>query len=204
MTKKIIIGIALLLCVVLGAWVTSWWYKSTALKVQEDSQVLLQQIQQVCKLTAVEGYFSEVYDYSDYWGYDLSIFRRKALIRVKAKVSVGYDMEKVKIDSDPLHKTVYIRNFPEPTILSIDHDLDYYDITEGVFNSFSAEDYTKISGKAKAYIRDQALKSPLLDNARNQRNKLFEALRVMIENAGWKLVVEEAPKTGPAGIPGGK
>lgn len=194
MTKKIIIGVALLLCVALGVWATRWYYQSLAIKVQEDSQLLLQQIQQVYKLTAVEGYFSEVYDYSDYWGYDLSIFRRKALIRVKAKVSVGYDMEKVTFDSDPLNKTIYIRNLPEPTILSIDHDLDYYDITEGVFNSFTADDYTKISGKAKAYIHDQALKSPLLDNARQQREKMFAALRVMIDNAGWKLVVEDAPK----------
>lgn len=194
MTKKIIIGVALLLCVALGVWATRWYYQSLAIKVQEDSQVLLQQIQQVYKLTAVEGYFSEVYDYSDYWGYDLSIFRRKALIRVKAKVSVGYDMEKVTFDSDPLNKTIYIRNLPEPTILSIDHDLDYYDITEGVFNSFTADDYTKISGKAKAYIQDQALKSPLLENARQQREKMFAALRVMIDNAGWKLVVEDAPK----------
>ncbi len=192
MTKKILLGAGFALCIALGIFATRWYYRTTALKAQEDSQVLLQQVQNVCKLTTVEGYFSEVYDYSDYWGYDLSIFRRKALIRVKARVAVGFDMEQVRMDADPQLKTVYIRNMPEPTILSIDHDLDYYDITEGVFNSFTAEDYTKISGKAKAYIRDQALRSPLIDNARSQRNRLFDALRITIEQAGWALVVEQA------------
>lgn len=191
MTKKILIGGGLVLCLLLGVLATRWYYSTTERKSLEDSQVLLQQVQNVCKLTTVEGYFSEVYDYTDYWGYDLSIFRRKALIRVKAKVAVGYDLEKMKIDTDPKLKIVYIRNIPEPSILSIDHDLDYYDITEGVFNSFTAADYTKISGKAKAYIRDQALKSPLMENARSQSNRLFDALKIMIESAGWQLEIEQ-------------
>ena len=65
-------------------------------RLTEQSQVLMEKIKTVAKLVTVEGYFSEVYDYQDYWNYDVSMFRKKALIRVKAKVSVGYDLSKMK------------------------------------------------------------------------------------------------------------
>ncbi|NTW34279.1 MAG: DUF4230 domain-containing protein, partial [Bacteroidetes bacterium] len=72
---------------------------------------------------------------------DVSFFTKKALIRVKARILAGFDFEKVKISVDEKSKTVTISNIPPPQILSMEHDLDYYDITEGIFNSFSTEDY---------------------------------------------------------------
>ena len=111
------------------------------LRSEESAQVLLERVQTVAKLITVEGYFSEVYDYKDYYAYNLSPFRKKALIRVKAKVSVGYDLSRVEFETRPDEKVIIVRNLPEPEILSIDHDLDYYDISQGMFNSFSAQDH---------------------------------------------------------------
>jgi hypothetical protein len=37
-------------------------------------------------------------------------------------------------------------------LISLDHTLDYYDISEGTFNSFSAEDYNKINNDVKEHI----------------------------------------------------
>jgi hypothetical protein len=80
---------------------------------------------------------------------------------------------------------------PEPQILSIDHTLDYYDISEGLFSSFTPEDYTRINQRAKDLIRDQALKSKLMPAAREQADKMLELIGFMVESAGWKLVVAE-------------
>ncbi|MBP7184461.1 MAG: DUF4230 domain-containing protein, partial [Saprospiraceae bacterium] len=63
---------------------------------QESADVLLEKIKYVSKLVTVEGYFSELYNYKDYWQYDWWPFQRKALIRVKAKVSAGYDLSQMK------------------------------------------------------------------------------------------------------------
>jgi hypothetical protein len=78
---------------------------------------------------------------------------------------------------------------PKPQILSIDHTLDYYDISEGLFSSFSPEDYTRINQRAKDLIRDSALRSNLLSEADAQGAKMLDLMRFMIEGAGWKLVV---------------
>ena len=196
MSKLVIWVVLLALFFAAGVWVTRSYYASTAIKSEEQAQVLLERVKTVCKLIAVEGYFSEVYDYKDYWGYDWSPFRKKALVRIKAKVSVGYDMENMQVTTDAATKTLRISKLPAPTILSIDHELDYYDITEGSFNAFTPEDYNRLNAKAKAYIEEQANKSNLFENATKQGNQTIETLRMLAEAAGWKLeITANAPQT---------
>ena len=158
-----------------------------ATQIEEESEVLLEKIRTVCKLVTVEGYFSEVYDYKDYWGYDFSPFRKKALIRVRATVSAGYDLGDLKVDMFPDRKLVVLSGFPDPEILAIDHEIDYYDITEGTFNSFSAADYTRLTQKAKAYIATRAEESALLESAEQQGDQILDLIELMVSSAGWEL-----------------
>jgi len=188
--KNIIIGILLLLLVVGGVWVKCNYIPADQPKIEEQSQVLLERIKKVSKLVTIEGYFSEIYDYKEYWGYDYSPFRKKALIRVKAKVSVGYDLKSMKLDAFPEEKKIVISNLPDPKIISIDHDLDYYDITEGSFNAFTKEDYNKMNKSAKEKVEKQALASDLLISAENQGNQVLETITFMVESAGWTVEYE--------------
>jgi hypothetical protein len=157
---------------------------------QEQSKVLLDKIREVTKLVTVEGNLSEIYNYKDYWGYDFFPFQKKVIILIDAKVSVGYDLQKMNLRSDALTKTLTISTLPAPEILSLEHDLKYYDISEGTFNSFSAKDYTELQGKAKDFIRQKAEESELKRRASTQGNKLVDMIRFMVEGAGWKLVIE--------------
>jgi hypothetical protein len=188
--KKIIWAVVLLLAFVLGILLTRWYFKKTQKVETEKATVLLEQIKQVAKLVTVEGYFSEIYDYKDYYGYDMSIFRKKALVKVKAKLSVGYDLEKMKITAMPETKTIRITGIPPAEILSIEHDLDYYDVQEGFFNSFTTEDYNKLNANAKEFIRQKALDSDLMRQAADQRNVVFETMRFMAESTGWEIEIE--------------
>ncbi len=157
---------------------------------QEQSKVLLDKISAVTKLVTIEGNLSEIYNHKDYWGYDIFPFQKKIIILVDAKVSVGYDLQKMNLRSDALTKTLIISALPEPEILSLDHNLKYYDISEGTFNSFTAKDYTELQGKAKDFIRQKAEESELKRSASAQGNKLIDMIRFMVEGAGWKLVIE--------------
>lgn len=195
--NKYLILFALLAVFAGGIFLTRWYFQRTATVERENGVVLLERIKQVAKLVTVEGYFSEIYDYQDYYGYDLSFFRKKALIRVKAKVSVGYDLEKMQITAKPETKTIFISGIPPAEILSIEHDLDYYDVQEGVFNSFSPEDYNKLNANAKEFIRKKALESDLIKTAAVQRNSLLETMKFMAESTGWRLEVEGA-QMGPS------
>ncbi len=161
---------------------------------QEQSKVLLDKIRAVTKLVTVEGNLSEIYNHKDYWGYDFFPFQKKIIILVDAKVSVGYDLQKMNLQSDALTKTLTISALPEPEILSLDHNLKYYDISEGTFNSFTAKDYTELQDKAKDFIRQKAEESELKRSASAQGNKLIDMIRFMVEGAGWKLVIENTSK----------
>jgi hypothetical protein len=178
----------ILLAFLVGGWL-SWHYFSSGPKGVEDSSVLLEKIQAVAKLSTVEGTFSEIYNYSEYQGYFTFFWDKKVLVRVRATVSAGYDLERMNMVADPVTKTIRISGLPKPEILSIDHTLDYYDISEGLFASFSPEDYTRVNQRAKDLIRDNAQKSTLLKEADIQGAKMLDLMRFMIEGAGWKLQV---------------
>ncbi|MBX2928995.1 MAG: DUF4230 domain-containing protein [Saprospiraceae bacterium] len=195
MTRKIIIGIGLTAVLIAGFWIGRSLYRQReADTAQVQSQVLLERIENVAKLITVEGYFSEIYDFKDYWRFDWAPFQRKALLRVKAKVSVGYDLSKMEVNARPEEKLIVISNLPDPEILSIDHDVDYYDINEGIFNSFTEADYTRMNRGAKKAIEEQALKSDLLLSAEKQAGDLLDLMRFMVESAGWRLEFERAPE----------
>jgi len=190
MTKKIIGLIGVLALIAAVFYGTKYYYTLGEVTAEEQSEVLLEKIKTVTKLVTIEGYFSEIYSYEDYWKYDIGLFQKRALIRVKGKVSVGYDLTKMDIEALPIEKTLIISNLPDPEIISIDHDLDYYDINEGTFNSFTAADYNKMNKNAKDKIKEQVGKSDLFLAAEKQSNDMLDLIRFMVEGAGWNLQFE--------------
>lgn len=160
-------------------------------KEKESADVVLEKISKVFKMVAVEGEVSEIYNYKAYQYWDIALLRKKALVRVKANVSIGYDLEGVDFVIDDSNKTITFNNFPEPEILYVEHDLDYYDIQESMFNEFSAEELSKINERAKEYAVNLIEKGPLFDKAKEQRQEIFDLLRDMWKQSGWTLVLEE-------------
>ncbi len=166
-------------------------------KSSEEAAVLLERIEKVAKLVTVEGHLSEVYDYKDYYGYDWGIFRKKALIRVKANVAVGYDLGNLKLSSNPTTKTIEMSSLPTPEILSIDHEIDYYDLSEGTFNTFSKDDLNRLNKQAKSYIEEVARQGRLIKEAEARGEEMLEMIKFLVEGAGWHLNITKAPSTTP-------
>lgn len=189
LTKTISI-IALFIIGISIAWFVGFKYSFVQKNISEDLDVVMNKVEKVSKWVTVEAYFSEIYDYKDYYYYDFSPLRKKALIRVKAKVSAGYDFSAFSMVTNDALKTITINNFPPPEILSVDHELDYYDISEGTFNSFTPEEYNELQKNAKDYITKKAAESNILKQAEDHKEELIEILKFTIEAAGWKLIVE--------------
>ncbi len=189
MAKNIAAIVALILVFGLGIFAAKKYYQFGETVAQQNSQVLLERMKSVAKVIAVEGYFSEIYTHEDYYNFDLSPFRKKALLRVKAKVSVGYDLENMKIEANDLTKIISISNVPDPEILSIDHDVDYYDIQEGTFNSFTEQELTDLNRRAKKFIEEKAQSDELglLPAAEEQKLKMLESLKMIANTAGYEV-----------------
>ena len=162
-------------------------------KTIENHEVLLEKIHTVLKLVTIEGDFSEIYDYKDYVVTDAWPFRKTAIIKVNAKVAVGYNLENLKVHIDETNRTVQITNFPEAEIISIEHDLEYYDMKQGLFNVITTEDVTQMSEQAKKFIEEKALKSELFNRVDQRQTEVEGMLGFIFQNTGWKLEVKANP-----------
>ena len=87
-----------------GIAVTALFYKNRYSRdTQVQSVILLEKIKHVCKLITVEGEFSEVFSHRDGKSlfFKLLQLEKKALLIIKAKVLVGFDLAKIADEDLP-------------------------------------------------------------------------------------------------------
>ena len=158
-------------------------------KVTAQSVILLDKIKKVCKFITVEGDFAEIYHYEDVKERFLKLVssKKKALVVINAKAYVGYDFDKIELTSNHKKKIVTISHFPQPEILSIETNINYYDKKDGYFNRFEATDLTNLSEEAKQHIRDKVPESGLYNVARKEALESLLLVENIVETIGWKL-----------------
>jgi len=191
---SLIKNILLILITVLACFgIYSIYHKMTTIKDVEEisSTILLERVEKVFKLVTVEGNFNEIYNYENHVFADIWPFRKKALVQVNAKVSVGYDFESVKFIVDEDNKTLTLDGDLYADILSIDHNVKSYDFESGLFNPISDRDITKMGAEAKEFIKEKAEGSDLYSQAEEQKAELLEMLDWIFQASGWELVTEE-------------
>lgn len=171
----------------------------------KQSAVLLEKIRAVSKLISVEGDFAEIYRYENQKEHFMRLFstKKKALIVIKARAHVGYDFKKLEISANPDRKTIILTKFPQPEVLSIEPELDFYDIRNGIFNAFTPEDLTALNREAKDHIRDKIPESGLMEAAGQEALQAIQVMEHIVGTIGWKLDYEALKLGGlPQALPG--
>ena len=190
MDTAIEILIGLILGAILSYWVYSLFRKKKRKEItRHQSTVLLEKIKSVCKLISVEGDFAEIYRYEQTKDQFLSLFKtkKKALVIINAKTQIGYDLSKILMHADTNRKTIVLTNFPEPEVLSITPEMEFYDIRNDLFNAFTPDDLTQITKEAKQHILDKVPESGLLDKARREALEAVLLIEKIVETIGWRL-----------------
>ena len=180
----IIIGVLL----TLGAVTVIKSYKKKQL-VNAQSTILLDKIKKVCKFITVEGDFAEIYHYEDVKQRFLKLItsRKKALVVINAKAHVGYDLSKIDLQADTEKKKIILKHFPQPEVLSIETNLNYYDKKDGYFNKFEANDLTDLHKEAKVHIQAKIPESGLIQVAQKEALETILLIETIVETIGWKL-----------------
>ena len=179
---------------ILGA-ITMYWMFSIFRKkkskelTEHQSTVLLEKIKSVCKLISVEGDFAEIYKYENTKERFLSLVssKKKALIVINAKAQIGYDLQKIFMHADNEKKKIILTNFPEPEVISIEPELEFYDIQNGLFNTFTPNDLTSLNKEAKKHILEKIPESGLMDTAKREAVEAVLIIEKIVETIGWKL-----------------
>jgi Protein of unknown function (DUF4230) len=184
----------LLLGIFLGSMIMFFAYKAFWLNrkrelVEKQSIILLDKIKAVAKLVVVEGEFSEIYHHENDKDYFFGMFssKKKALLLVKAKVHIGFDLKKVILDSDTFSKRIILKEFPQPEVLSFENNYKFYDIDNGIFNKFDSDEITKLNEDAKKFIMDKIPDSSLMQTAKKEALQTIKIMENIVETIGWKL-----------------
>ncbi|HEY9183907.1 MAG TPA: DUF4230 domain-containing protein [Salegentibacter sp.] len=157
-------------------------------RLEADTSLIQEQIKNVGKLVVTEGTFSQVYSYKDSRKFYLDIFsaQKKALIVVNAKATVAYDLGKLETEIDEENKIVRILSIPEEEI-TINPEIQYYDVTQDYLNQFKAEDHNKIRKRIEASIREKVDSSTLKTNAKNRLISELQKIYILTSTMGWTL-----------------
>lgn len=154
------------------------------------SQIIQEQLKNVSKLVVSEGYFSDIITYKDAKSLymDLLSAEKKAVVLVKAKATIGYDLKQIVFEANDANKTIVVSNIPKPE-LQINPSLTYYDLQQDYLNPFGAKDYNKISALVNERLKKQIAASTFEANA---QNRLLSELHTMFSKtplSGWVIVV---------------
>lgn len=186
--------VQILLGLLLGIFGSYWLFtvlrrKKSSESTEKQSVILLEKIRNVYKLVTVEGEFAEIYQYENVREHFLRLVssKKKALLVINAKVNVGFDLKKIEMKADPEAKKIILTAFPLPEVLSIEPDVKYYDIKEGLFNRFKTEDLSTLNQEAKEHILTKIPDSGLLDTARKEALDAVHMIESMVQAIGWKL-----------------
>lgn len=177
--------IGLLLGAALMFFINKSSKKSSEIKVTESSHTIVESIKKVFKIVCAEGQFNEMYNYEETKKI-LSFIpsTKKALVIIKAKVLIGFDFEQCVWETDEANRKINLLSFPEPKILSIEPDYQYYDMEDGLFNKFSKHDIMEIQSKGKTQIEIAAYKSDLPKIAAEQMKTL---LTEVLGSKNWSI-----------------
>jgi hypothetical protein len=171
-------------------------------KTREQSVVLMEKIRWVCKFITVERDFSEISHYQNVKdkiaNFLLGIM--KAVILIKAQAHIGLDLTKIEMESTPEKKTIRLKNFSQPLMLSIDTEFSYYDKLEGWANNFTSKGLTEATRNAKQYIIDKVTESGLMDQAKKEAVRTIKMMEGLAATIEWtpahnEFVLEEAQQT---------
>ncbi|MDX1278418.1 DUF4230 domain-containing protein [Oceanihabitans sediminis] len=167
------------------------YFKSVKKKQLVDSQslILLDKIKTVCKFITVEGDFAEIYHYEDVKERFLKLVssKKKALVVINAKAHIGYDLSKIQLEADKQNKRIILKHFPQPEVLTVETNLNYYDKKEGYFNKFESSDLTGLHKEAKQHIIDKVPASGLIQVAQKEALETILLIENIVETIGWKL-----------------
>lgn len=185
--RKVLL-IVLILLVAFFAWKFFETQNDERDQLIESTGLIEKQIKNVGKLVVTEGNFAQVFSYKDSKKFYLDVFsaRKKALIIVNADVTVAYDLSKLQTEINPETKTVTITYIPEEEI-SINPNIQYYDMTQDYLNQFEAKDYNKIKKEIEKSLMEKIEKSTMKTNAKNRLISELQKIYILTSSMGWTL-----------------
>jgi hypothetical protein len=191
--RNIVFGIVIAMVLVFGLRYCEH-QKDKRERLEFNTAIIQKQLKNVGKLVVTEGSYAEVFSYADSKKFYFDMFSsdKKALVIVNAKASISYDLSEVETKIDAENMTLVITKIPDP-YLSINPNIEYYDIEQDYLNQFNASDYNKIKKRVESSLREKIESSELRLNAQNRLIAELQKIYILTNSMGWKLEYNDQP-----------
>ena len=100
---------------------------------------------------------------------------------------IGFDFRKIKMHTNTKKKILILSEFPQPEVFSVEPNLRFYDIQNGLLNKFSSDDLTTVNKEAKEHILQKIPESNLMQTANKEALEAISLMQNLVETIGWKL-----------------
>ena len=196
MKKKIIAVVAVL--AVLGAIAGAFFggikyleYKKEKEKPTVDTIALSEELAEISELATMEYNYTNTVSYDDhidFYGYRIPFTTTFFIISYDGTIKAGVDLSKAQINLEGENITVTL---PPAEILS--HEIDYdsiqaLDETYSIFTNITITDYASFTADQNEKMEEKALKSGLLEKARENAILVVRSF-IVTSNPGYTVVV---------------
>jgi len=175
---------------------------STPERSQFESTLVLQEIEKLGKLELVKYNYKEVVEMENVAKryLDLGYFYipggqdQKAILIAQGEAVACIDLQKIKKEDIELRKDTLIVNLPQPEICYYKVNLQnskFYDLKTSTDNKKASKFVDEVYAKAEAQIREAALQSGILSDARSMSGSV---LKPFLENITGVTVVLNFPE----------
>ena len=175
--------------IIIGILLTLWFLEHKKNKeIHQQSNTLLQQVKKLNKMVVTEAYYNEVYSYndSDKYFFDLLNFDKNVILLVNARAQISYDLSKIKVEVDSIHKIIKLLNIPKEQV-DIFPTITYYDLQQSSLNKFTKDDLNKVNKDAIQQIQSHIKISELRLKAKKQLMENLENIYLLSKIYGWKI-----------------
>lgn len=156
-------------------------------------------LKNIGELATQAGYYTNVQvieNAANLWGWNIPLTQSKCIYSYDGVIKVGYDFEKIEIDTNDRTKTITVR-LPEAVVISnqvIDGSLKVYDERHSIFTPFSVSDTDEAMSMLKAEGLQNAVNNGIYEAARENAEVLLRGM--MMGLAGYEdynIVFEHRP-----------
>lgn len=188
--KTLVLGGLIMLAIVLVYdYIKS--YRTEQANLIAQSELIEKEVRSVSKLIVTEVSYGKVYTYENTksYGWDYFSSQKKALIVSNAKAQVIYDLKDLEYQIDAERKEIVFYKLPEPSV-NINPNLSFYELDNGILNTFEAQDFNSMKQKISKDIERQIRKSDILKNADDRLLTELTRIFALSNSMGWTVVYD--------------
>lgn len=188
--KTLVLGAIMMLAIVLiYDYIKS--YRTERANLIAQTELIEKEVKNVSKLIVTEVNYGKVYTYENTksYGWDYFSSQKKALVVSNAKAQVIYDLKNLEYTIDADRKEIIFSKLPQPSI-NINPNLSFYELDNGILNSFEAKDFNSMKVKITKDIERQIKKSDILKNADDRLLTELTSIFVLSNSMGWTVIYD--------------